>query len=446
MFACSMYPGSQKFLDSVRAEAVDNVKRLRSHPSIVIWAGNNEVETAWQHWGWKQNLPASLWDDYRKIFHGILPEVCAALDPSRPYWPSSPSSNLEDDPDSPNIGDVHYWRVWHFAEPFSDYEKQFPRFMSEYGFQSFPQSETVNAYTLPSERSIDSPVMLAHQRHPRGNQLIREYMLREYPAPKDFESFLYVSQVLQAEGIKVDAEHLRRIMPRNMGSLYWQINDCWPVASWSSIDYYGRWKALQFYSRRFYNDLLISPHIENGSLDVYVVSDRTQAAPAQLNVSLMNFEGRVLASTNKPVTVAPLQSRSDVSMPVETLLQGKDTKNLPLFCELMVGGKTISTNAYFFEPYKNLSMPTPQINLDALRTPRGFKLTLSSGKFARAIYLALANHDGSFSDNYFDLLPGRTVEVEFRTRASLTTDAFRRALKVRSMVDAFNSPAMSPQS
>ncbi len=222
MFGCSLYPGDQAFLDNVRQEAIDNVKRLRNHPSIVIWVGNNEIELAWFRWGWKQQLPASLWDDYLKLFHGVLQEVCHSLDPSRPYWPSSPSANLEDGPGSQKIGDLHYWDVWHGAAPFREYEKQSPRFMSEYGFQAFPQIETVATYTDPGERNITSPVMMAHQRHPRGNQLIREYMLREYPEPKDFESFLYVSQVLQAEGIKIGAEHLRRISPHNMGSLYWQ--------------------------------------------------------------------------------------------------------------------------------------------------------------------------------------------------------------------------------
>ena len=372
MFACAMYPGHTEFLENVRAEAVDNVKRLRNHPSLVIWAGNNEVETAWQHWGWKQSLPASLWDDYLKIFHGVLKEVSTELDPQRPYWPSSPSSNLEDDPDSEKIGDVHFWKVWHAAEPFTDYEKVFPRFMSEYGFQSFPQIETVRSYTLPPDRDIESPVMLAHQRHPRGNQLIREYMLREYPQPKDFESFLYVSQVLQAEGIKIGAEHLRRIMPRNMGSLYWQINDCWPVASWSGIDYYGRWKALQYYARRFYNDLLVSPHKENENIEFFVVSDRTQPTQARLKVSLLDFDGRVLMSTVKDVIIAPLQSKSYLSIPVSTLLGGKETKNVMLSCELLVGQKTVSANSYFFEPYKNLSAVKPQISSDVIRTRRGF--------------------------------------------------------------------------
>ncbi|HEX8474506.1 MAG TPA: glycoside hydrolase family 2 protein [Pyrinomonadaceae bacterium] len=437
MFACAMYPGTPEFLENVRAEATDNVKRLRNHPSLVIWAGNNEVETAWQHWGWKQSLPASLWDDYLKIFHGVLKEVCAALDPERPYWPSSPSSNLEDDPDSEKIGDVHFWRVWHFAEPFTNYEQQFPRFMSEYGFQSFPQIETVSTYTLPSERDIESRVMLAHQRHPRGNQLIREYMLREYPAPKDFESFLYVSQVLQAEGIKIGAEHFRRSMPRNMGSLYWQINDCWPVASWSGIDYYGRWKALHYYARRFYDDLLLSSQRDKDAINFYVVSDRTEATPAQLRVSLLDFDGRVLTSTVRNVTVAPLKSNSYLSIPLRDLLQGRDTKSMMLYGELIVGGKAASSNSYFFEPYKNLSAPTARISTTPTPTRGGFKITLSSDKFAKAVYLSVPDADGFFSDNYFDLVPGKTVEVEFRPRTRLTLAELRGRLKVRSMSDAF---------
>jgi len=437
MFACSMYPGDQHFLDNVRAEAVDNVKRLRNHPSIVIWVGNNEVDTAWRNWGWRKNLPASLWDDYKKIFHGVLPEVCAALDPSRPYWPSSPFGGMEGDPDSLKSGDMHYWQVWHAAEPFSVYETQHPRFMSEYGFQSFPQLESVDQYTLPSDRDIQSPVMMAHQKHPRGNQLIREYMLREYPHPKDFESFLYASQVLQAEGIKIGAEHFRRIMPLNMGSLYWQIDDCWPVASWSSIDYYGRWKALQYYARRFYSDLLISPFVENGEINFYIVSDRMKETAAQVNVSLLDFDGHVLTSTSKNVVLAPLASKSYLNIPVSKLLEGRDKKSVMVACELLVNGKVVSRNEYFFEPFKNLNIPAPQITWDVVPTRGGFKIALTSDKFAKAVYLSLPNADGFFSDNYFDLLPGQKMEVEFHSRASLTLNDIRNRLKVRSLKDAF---------
>jgi len=437
MFACSMYPATPEFLDSVRAEAIDNVKRLRTHPSIVLWAGNNEIETAWMNWGWRQSLPASLWDDYKKIFLGVLPEVCAAFDPSRAYWPSSPHGGLDDDPNSLRSGDVHFWRVWHAAEPFTDYEKQTPRFMSEYGFQSFPNIETVKAYTLPSDRDIESPIMLAHQRHPRGNQLVREYMLRDYPTPKDFESFLYVSQVLQAEGIRIGAEHLRRIMPHNMGSLYWQIDDCWPVASWSSIDYFGRWKALQYYARRFYNGLLISPSVQKEYLKLYVVSDRTKAIPAQIRVTLMNFDGKVLKNFTRDVSVKPLTSESYFDIRVAELLEGADRKNVVVYCELVADGKVVSNHDYFFAPFKELSFAKPTITSEVTPRRGGFSVTLSTDKFAKAVYLSVAEHDGFSSDNYFNLVPGKAIMVDFHTRVPLTLQQFRERLQIRSLVDAF---------
>lgn len=437
MFACSMYPATQEFLDNVRAEAIDNVTRLRNHPSIVLWAGNNEIETGWMNWGWRQTLPASLWDDYKKIFLSVLQDVCAKVDPSRPYWPSSPHGGLDDDPDSTRSGDLHFWRVWHAAEPFTDYEKQTPRFMSEYGFQSFPNIETVKAYTLPADRDIESPIMLAHQRHPRGNQLVREYMLREYAQPKDFESFLYVSQVLQAEGIRIGAEHLRRIMPHNMGSLYWQINDCWPVASWSSIDYFGRWKALQYYARRFYNALLISPSVQQGYLKLFVVSDRTKPVPAKIRVTLMDFDGKVLKNFVQDATLAPLTSRSYFDVRVEDLLKGVHTNDSVVYCELIVDGKVASDHDYFFAPFKELSFSKPTITSEVRPIRGGFQVKVTADKFAKAVYLSLAEYEGFFSDNFFNLAPGREMTVEFHSRAPLSLAEFQQRLQIRSMFDAF---------
>jgi len=437
MFGCSLYPADKAFLENVRQEANDNVKRLRNHPSIVIWVGNNEIESGWFHWGWKERLPARLWDDYLKIFYGVLPEVCKSLDPSRPYWPSSPSSNLEDDPESQKMGDLHYWQVWHASAPFTDYEKQFPRFMTEYGFQSFPLLETVQSYTAPADHDIKSPVMMAHQRHPRGNQLIREYMLREYPEPKDFEAFLYVSQILQAEGIKIGAEHLRRIRPHNMGSLFWQIDDCWPVASWSSIDYTGRWKALQYYARRFYNDILISPHEENGNLNIYIVSDRLQSTAAQLNLSLLDFDGRQFWSQQQNVEVAALNSKSYLNIPINTLLAGKDARSVFLSAELLVDGKPVSRNEHFFQPYKSLLLPRSHISAEAIPTRAGITITLSSDKLARGVYLSAPGYAGFFGDNFFDLIPGKKVEVEFRSDGPANLVDFRKRLVIRSLADAF---------
>jgi beta-mannosidase len=438
MFACSMYPGDKKFLENVRREAIDNVKRLRNHPSIVLWCGNNEIETAWAHWGWKERLPNHIWDDYLKLFVRLLPEVLDEYDPSRPYWQSSPSSNFQADSDSQRIGDVHYWEVWHAEKPYKEYEKQFPRFMSEYGFQSFPELETVKTYTTEADRkSIETPVMLAHQRHPRGNQLVRQYMLREYNEPKDFESFLYVSQVLQAEGIKIGAEHFRRIMPRNMGSLYWQANDCWQVASWSAMDYFGRWKALMYYTKRFYAPMLISPYIEDsGNLNVSVVSDSPEAKQAQMILSLIDLNGKVLSSKQMDLAVEPLQGKSYFAQKASEFLDSADDKNVFLLAELKVGGKTVSQNEFFFKPFKELSVSPPNIRTDISATANGFKLILSTDKLAKSVYLS-GFTEGFFADNYFNLIPGRNVEIEFRTPQKMSVDEFRQKLKARSLIDAF---------
>jgi beta-mannosidase len=279
--------------------------------------------------------------------------------------------------------------------------------------------------------------MLAHQRHPRGNQLVREYMLRDYAQPKDFESVLYVSQVLQAEGIRIGAEHLRRIMPHNMGSLYWQINDCWPVASWSSIDYFGRWKALQYYARRFYSDLLISPTTQKEYLKLYVVSDRTRPVPAKIRVTLMNFDGTILKSFIRDVNISPLTSRSYFDLRIAELLSGVDVKTVVVYCELLVDGKVVSSHDYFFARFKELSFSKPTIVSEVVRIRTGFRVKLSSDKFAKVVYLSIPDHDGFFSDNYFNLAPGREITLEFRSRVPLSQAEFEKRLQIRSVFDAF---------
>ncbi|UUZ86276.1 hypothetical protein LJK88_24420 [Paenibacillus sp. P26] len=273
MFACSMYPGDEAFLANVRAEAEENVKRLRNHPCIALWCGNNEIDTAWSHydeqagWGWKQQYTADLreriWADYEAVFHRILPEAVEEYAPGTAYWPSSPMTGLTGDRtqhahSSTTSGDIHYWGVWHAVEPFEKYNVHIGRFMSEYGFQSFPEYRSVRAYAEEKDLALESEVMLAHQKNGRGNQLIKQYMDMYLPGPKDFPSFLYLSQVLQAEAMKTAIEAHRRRKPFCMGSLYWQMNDCWPVASWAGMDYYGRWKALQYYAKRSFSDILLS--------------------------------------------------------------------------------------------------------------------------------------------------------------------------------------------
>ncbi len=439
MFACSMYPADKDFLENVRREAIDNIKRLRNHPSIVLWCGNNEVETAWNHWGWKQNLPSKIWDDYLKLFARLLPEVVEEYDPETPYWSSSPSSNFQDDADSQKVGDVHYWGVWHASLPFEEYRKQFPRFMSEYGFQSFPELATVKSYTEPADRkSIETEVMLAHQKHPRGNQLIREYMLREYDEPKDFESFLYVSQVLQAEGMRIGTEHLRRIMPRNMGALYWQINDCWPVASWSGTDYFGRWKAMHYYAKRFFEPLMVSTLEEDGNLNFYVVSDYPEAKESALQVRVMDLDGKLLSDRQIRISTEPLKGKSYLSLPIADLLNGRPKSEVVVQVGLEVAKETVSTNHHFFVPFKELDVSLPRIRTDITPTSEGFRIRLSTDKVAKAVYLSGPREEGFFSDNYFTLVPGEIKVIEFKTDNPPAEAIFSDQLEVRSMVDAFD--------
>ncbi|MDZ7393982.1 MAG: hypothetical protein ONB25_13925 [candidate division KSB1 bacterium] len=437
MFSCSLYPGDPEFLENVHEEAIYQVKRLRHHPSIVLWCGNNEMEWGWFSWGWQERFPASVWADYEAIFHKVLPAVCQELDPTRPYWPSSPSSNFQAEANSPSAGDMHYWGVWHAGAPFAEYEKQCPRFMSEYGFQSFPELKTVQAYTVPADHDIQSPVMMVHQKHPRGNQIIREYMLRDYPEPKDFPSFLYLSQVLQAEGIKRGAEHLRRIMPRCMGSLYWQIDDCWPVASWSSIDYFGRWKALHYYARRFYAELLVSPYVDGDDLKVYVVSDRREQTQVTLAVELMDVAGQVLMSEQRKIAVEPQSSKVVWQAPVAKLLQNGDPKRVFLHCALRQGKRTVSSNSCFFAAPKDFALPAAEIEVRCREGAGAFVVALRSHVLARHVWLSTERCEGFFSDNYFDLLPGRSMEVAFTPQQEVTLEEFEHQLRVVSLADCW---------
>jgi beta-mannosidase len=438
-FSCSLYPADQAFLENVKVEVEEAVRRLRNHPSLALWNGNNEIEAGWFQWGWKESLPGWLWDDYQKLFHDAVPKVVARFDPTRAYWPSSPSANREADPGSSDNGDMHYWGVWHGRAPFSDYEKQVTRFMSEYGFQSFPEMRTIRAFAKGEDMGLETPVMLSHQKSPNGNQLIREYMLRDYPPPRDFASFLYLSQVLQAEGVKVSAEHLRRMRPRAMGSLYWQLDDCWPVASWSSIDYYGRWKALHYYARRFYDDLLVSLDQEEDAneVGVHVTSDRTTTVKASLRVVLLDLAGGVLWERREDLEIAPLASQRALVVPKATLIAGRDPRQVFLRAELLVDGRVVSSNNRFFAAMKELALGKPAITAETSAVDGGFRIVLSTNTLARHVRLAFDADEGVFSDEFFDLVPGEPVEVTYKPAGTVDLAAFHEGLAITSLVDAF---------
>jgi beta-mannosidase len=250
---------------------------------------------------------------------------------------------------------------------------------------------------------------------------------------------LYVSQVLQAEGIKIGAEHFRRSRPETMGSIYWQLNDCWPVASWASLDYYGRWKALQFYARRFYAPVLVSPHVEQGAVKVYIVSDRTESKPATLRVRLMDFDGKVLLEESKPVRVEALTSKVYLDWPLKKLAEAgaTDTSRVFVVADIQEGQTELSRNLIYLGPTKEIRLKPAALKVETVTVAGKIKIRVSSPVLARSVYLSFGNLDGKLSDNYFDVLPGETQEIVFTTKATL--DAVKSQLRAVSLVDSFVS-------
>lgn len=449
MFGNNWQPGTYTFKQGVEKEVAYQVKRLRNHPSIVLWSGNNETEAAFK-WAPQSDRPADvrlrMWQDYLTLFSGVIARTVERLDPETPFWPSSPSADYEDTSPSYQSGDVHDWAVWHGNADFTEYDQDNARFVSEYGFQSFPEMRTIEAFTKPEDRtSIFTPVMLAHQKNTAGNSIIHDYMLRYYGQPKDFASFLYASQVLQAEGVKVGAEHFRRIKPRNMGSIFWQLNDCWPVASWSSIDYYGRWKALQYYARRFYAPLLVSPYVQHGQLNVYIVSDKTAPITAQLRLRIMDFHGKILQQQTQSVTVPALSSKVYIDLPLSQFVNANGTDAAAIFgaADLTVDGKTISSNVVYFAPTKLVQeqLPPAPVQTELSGKNGTYTLKLTSPVLAPSTYISFGNVDAKFSDNYINLLPDEPQTITVTSSAS--ADALRSSMKVVSLVDAFLPPGKS---
>jgi beta-mannosidase len=421
---------------------------LRNHPSLTLWAGNNENEAAWKQWGWQVKFALNkkaqdrIWSDYKRMFNDVLPGVVGAEDPGRFYTRSSPSAN--DDKIPPNkrgFGDMHYWGVWHAENPYEAYADNISRFMSEYGFQSFPELASVARYTTrETDWNIESPVMLSHQRHPRGNPLIRTYMDRDFRKPKDFASFLYVGQVLQGVVIKYAAEAHRRAMGHNWGSLYWQLDDCWPVASWSGIDYYGRWKALHYFARRFFAPVLVSPVIDKGVVSVWGISDRRADVPARLTARLVDFSGRELARREQTIVLAANAAKPYLTFPEAEILKGADATRVVLVTELAINdsGARPVRNLLYFKKTKDLQLPKPDVKLAVSDAGGGtFSVAVAAKQLARNVFLTSGAVDGTFDDNYFDVLAGETITVTFKPRGMITAGQLQAALTATSIADTF---------
>ena len=443
MFACSMYPAEGALLDNIHQEAVDNVKRLRNHACIALWCGNNECQDAWLGWGWKREIERQnkeyadkIWAQYRQQYHVTLPGVVREYAPGTFYWPSSPFA-FEGEMSGTTDGDRHYWSVWHGKAPISDYDSEKSRFFSEYGFQSFPEFESVKRYApYPEDWDIRSEVMMSHQRGgDHANGLIETYLLNEYKKPRDFRAFLYMNHVLQGDAIKTAIESHRRQMPYNMGTLFWQHNDCWPVASWASRDYYGRWKAQHYYVRKAYDDILISPVVEGDDLKVYAVSDRLENTSGRLQLQVCQFDGTVVHHWGKSVGISGNDSRVCFSAPLAKLLEGADRGTVYVRVDYTDKSGRVYHNNYCLSKQKDMDYPKVDLQTEVHSIEGGYEVMVSSDKFARAVCLSVADNESVYSDNYFDVQPKSSVQVQVRTR--LSAEAFNGSLRLTCLNNEF---------
>lgn len=416
MFACSLYPGDDNFLESVKKEAEYQITRLRNRPSIGLWCGNNEIAVAWHNWGWKEKYPESVFvKDYKNLFHDFLPKLCLTLDPSRLYWPSSPGYDLSlpQTGQELNKGDVHYWGVWHGGDELYSFSENVGRFMSEYGMQSFPNPATVDYFCPSEEQDINSDIIKSHQKASLGNGNIMKYILMYYNEPKDFSSFVMLSQIMAGEAIKVAVESHRISMPYCMGSLYWQLNDCWPGASWSSLDYFGNWKALHYYAKKFFNPLLICADIQSEIVNFYVVNDGELIKKSKILIELYDIKGTLVFEEIVVMDINANSSTNVYSDKKDKILNGLNAKNVMLRTSIDVGGAIVSTNDYFFEKTKYLNMDVQNFNVNVEKADACYNIDIESKSFLNRFYALCLNDSGVFSDNYFNMLPGEKRRIQF---------------------------------
>ena len=442
MFACGVYDYTSDFRETTKQETIDNVKRIRHHACLGLWCGNNEQEDGWASWGWSEIYAPKLKADYIKQFEADLPETVKSLDPNTFYWPSSPSSGgCFDFPQDESRGDEHYWEVWHGLKPLTDYRNHFPRFMSEFGLQSFPCLKTVETFTTEEDRNIFTPVMESHQKNSTCNGKILYYISQYFRYPKDFDSLLYASQLIQAVGIRYGVEHWRRNRGRCMGTIYWQLNDCWPVASWSSIDYFGRWKSLQYFSRRFFAPVLLSACDEGTKVSLHVSNETREHFDGEVQWKLRDRFSNILKSSAKRVSVGALLSVEAESLDFGKLLDTTEKRREDYFeYRLVAGGKVLSDSTLLFVRDKHYEFMSPQINMSVEEHDDRFGITMNALNYARYIELSLQDSDAVFSDNYFDLPAGeeKTVEVlKSDMSANISGAEFENQLRVRSLYDTY---------
>lgn len=433
MFSCSMYPATPEFLENVEAEIRHQVERLAHHASLALWCGNNEDLGAITWYEESRANRDRYVIDYDRLNEGVIGRVIQEMDPNRTWWPSSPSAGVGDFSDnwtSDKRGDMHFWSVWHDGSPFEEYYTITPRFVSEFGFQSFPSLSTVKSYADEEEHNLTSVVMEHHQKNPRGNSIIIENFSRYYRFPSSFPQMLYLSQVQQAKAMRMAIEYWRTTMPHCMGTLYWQLNDNWPVASWSSIDYTGKWKLLHYAAKHFYSPALpIAYQKEEGIVEVYVVNDGPKAVKdAKLSVKFATYDGKKLG---KQEYRQDFDGYSSTHLCTIDLNKKKklEKENTFIYLKLKSDDLYIENSLMLAKP-KESRLQDPQIKVEVAAAPGGFSVTLSCLKAAFQVALDAGALKGTFSDNLFDIRPTAQKVVFFKTKETVTLEQFEAALEV----------------
>jgi len=437
MFACAVYHLTPAFEENIRAEFTDNVRRIRHHACLALWCGNNEMEdfVAKGEWvnSWRERA------DYIKMYEYVIPQVLKAEDPDTFYWPSSPSSGGSfDAPQSPDRGDVHYWDVWHGLKPFTEYRKFLFRYVSEFGFQSFPCMATIESFTEPGDRNVYSRVMEKHQRNASANGRIAEYLSQMYLLPSDMDLFVYASQLLQAQAIQYGVEHWRRHRGCCMGAVVWQLNDCWPVVSWSSIDYYGRWKALHYYEKRFFAPVLISCHEEgilsaDPNINAQHFPERMSARLSVANETPGDFDGTARWSLRRPDASVILEGTFAVHAPARTSVwlseaqdfSGRDFYSCYYAYELEnTKGERVGGGSVLFCPPKHFAFEDPCLKARL----EGEEIIVTAKAYARSVEIQ-CGPDVVLEDNFFDMNGGeRRVKI---IRGIVQTPLVRSVFDIR---------------
>jgi beta-mannosidase len=451
MFACMLYPSDPAFLASVRVEAAGQVRRLHHRASVGLWCGNNELV---QINGKNLREDPALRAGYEALFHGVLAEAVAAHAPQTAYIPTSEWRNTFENGHShgEREGDTHFWDVWHARCPVKDYEKYRFRFCSEFGMQSYSSPETNATFAPAGQDNIFGPVMENHQKNRAGNQIILDYVSRRYRYPKSQDDLIYLSQLNQAYCMQVGVEHYRRTMPHCMGAIYWQLNDCWPVASWSSIEFTGRWKALHYLARRFNAPALASAHVPGDEsaivgnyrastvreVHLYTIHDAPTPAAGLLRWDLFHLDGRVLLSGEKRVRLRTnesiLQRTLDLAQPLAA--HGRD--HLYLRLALEVDGTLVGEDTVFLTHPRFLDLPRAKVKTSLRRLgPAQALLTLESPVFQHRVQFEFPGLAHAASDNFLELYPREKKEVVVTFARPAPLEKLRRLLRVRSLADTY---------